>query len=548
MLRKLNEMHPPHRLSRRPTLRYYAAAAVAMSFAAAPGLASAATYYVDASAGSDSAAGTSTTTAWKTLAKVNATTFSAGDSILFHTGQSWAGQLHPLGSGTSGHPITLSNYGGGALPLVDGHSLAGGGAIYLSNQGWWIIDGFEVTSNSGANNVGSTTAGTSRSGILVDNSGAGTLYGITIRNNHVHDVNGCFICSGVDAHNNGGIAVTADLYSPLSWGSDSYNGVLIESNQVDHVGRTGIVFDDWSTGLLYFIDAGALSNNVTVRGNTVLTVDSDGIVVSGSQNNLIEHNVVGGAGLVTVAGSSEPSSGGIWTTKSINTLVQYNEAYGVLTQTTDGQGFDSDLVASNVTFQYNYSHDNQGGFMLMEGGPLAGSGLVVRYNLSVNDGWGGVKGVFTFALGLPQNTSIYNNTIYIGSGVQSNPIYCDGWNCANTTQTWNFRNNIVANFGAGTYTTPTGSTTTLDHNLFYGNHPVSEPADAYKLVTDPLFVSAAATAPYGIASVSGYQVSSGSPATSSGVVISGNGGKDYFGRAVSATAAPTRGFYEIVNY
>ena len=538
MFGESGKQYPAHRL---------AAFVAAATFAIAPGLASAATYYVDAVAGSDSAAGTSAATAWKTLAKVNAKTFAAGDFILFHTGQTWAGQLHPLGSGTSGKPITLSNYGGGALPLIDGHSLAGGGAIYLSNQGWWTIDGFEVTSNSGVNNVGATAAGASRSGIWVDNNGGGALAGITIRNNHVHDVNGCFICSSFDAHNNGGIAVTADLTNPLSWGSDGYNGVLIENNQVDHVGRTGIVFDDWSTGLLYFLDAGALSNNVTVRGNTVQTIDSDGIVVSGSQNNLIEHNVVGHAGLVTVAGSSEPSSAGIWTTKSINTVIQYNEAYGVLTQTTDGQGFDSDLVASNVTVQYNYSHDNQGGFMLMEGGSLAGSGLIVRYNLSVNDGWGGAKGVFTFALGVPQNTAIYNNTVYVAAGMTSNLTYCDGWNGLYNMQTWNFRDNLIANFGSGGYNNPSGPAT-VDHNLFYGNHPASEPADTAKLVTDPLFVAAAATAPYGIASVAGYQVSSGSPAASSGAVISGNGGKDYFGRSVSATATPTRGFYEVVNY
>jgi hypothetical protein len=47
--------------------------------------------------------------------------------------------------------------------------------------------------------------------------------------------------------------------------------------------------------------------------------------------------------------------------------------------------------------------------------------------------------------------------------------------------------------GTGTYQVPTGSGTTLDHNLFYGSHPASGPADPAKIVTDPLFV--AATAP-----------------------------------------------------
>ena len=46
-------------------------------------VAGAATYYVDATNGSDSANGTTTATAWKTINKVNTSTFAAGDQILF---------------------------------------------------------------------------------------------------------------------------------------------------------------------------------------------------------------------------------------------------------------------------------------------------------------------------------------------------------------------------------------------------------------------------------------------------------------------------------
>ena len=50
------------------------------------------TYYVSPS-GNDGAAGTSPSTAWKTTNKVNSTTFSAGDSVLFEGGQSFSGGL-----------------------------------------------------------------------------------------------------------------------------------------------------------------------------------------------------------------------------------------------------------------------------------------------------------------------------------------------------------------------------------------------------------------------------------------------------------------------
>ena len=520
----------------------------------------AATYYIDSVNGSDSAAGTSTTTAWQTLAKVNATTFNPGDSILFHTGQSWAGQLHPLGSGTSTSPIVISNYGGGAKPIIDGSSLSSGSAVYLYNQGGWTIDGLEVINDSGVPNIGTLSAGflgggtgINRSGIFVDNESAGVLSGITIQNNYVHDVNGCFACSGDDPHANGGIIVVADVSNvafsdALAVGNESYNNVKILNNTVSHVGREGIVFWDNSAGLSYVVVApAALSSNVTIQGNGIYNVDSDGITVSGAQNSLVDHNIVGGAGLVTLAGSSQASSCGIWSMKTIGVTMQYNEVYGVHAAAgVDGQGFDNDFYSNNTTVQYNYSHDNEGGFLLMEGQPVfGGTNLTVRYNLSVNDAYSGVKGVFTSEYGTVGTVNIYNNTVYIAAGLPSNPIFCDGcYPYFLNGNVWNFKNNVVANFGTGNYTDPAGPYVAFSNNLLFGNHPSGEPADAHKVISDPLFVSPASTAPYGIGSVSGYQVGASSPAIGAGAVISNNGGTDYFGNPVSATVAPTIGFYE----
>src|SRR5438874_2701055 len=76
--------------------------------AASPVGAAGTTYYVDAVAGSDANNGTGLDSAWKSLAKVDATSFSPGDQILFHAGQTWVGQLWPQGSGAAGSPITIS--------------------------------------------------------------------------------------------------------------------------------------------------------------------------------------------------------------------------------------------------------------------------------------------------------------------------------------------------------------------------------------------------------------------------------------------------------
>ena len=502
------------------------------------------TYYIDAVAGSDSAAGTTPGTAWKTLTKVNATTFGAGDQILFHVGQTWSGRLHPLGSGVAGNPITLSSYGGTGYPVIDGGSLPGGGAVYLTDQSYWTIQNLEVVSDSGVNNLGSPNPGTARTGILVDSPYDQVLKGIVIQNNYVHDVNGCFDCADLNGHFNGGIVVGANIYSPVSVAKGGYDGVQILNNLVEDVGRSGIIFIDNSSGIWFWVDQASLSQNITISGNEVYRSDSDGITVGGGNNVQIDHNIVGDAGQETILTSTQPSTAGIWPGKTENVVIEYNEVYGTQTNVIDGQGFDIDLGVSNATVQYNYSHDNEGGFLLLMGGWVDGSNATVRYNLSVNDGNGGGKGVFSFSYGVKPGTNIYNNTVYVAPGLASNIMHCESCDVANA---WSFRNNVIANYGTGGYAYPTQNDT-IDYNLFYGNHPASEPADAHKLTTDPQFIAPVNVAPYGIGSVAGFQLAGTSPAAGSGLLIAANGGHDYFGRTVSATANPTRGFHEVNTY
>src|SRR5580700_8365680 len=81
------------------------------------------TYYV-AAAGSDTNNGTSSSTPWQTIAKVNASTFSPGDSILFNRGDAWYGTALTVPSaGSSGNPITFGAYGTGANPILKGSTL-----------------------------------------------------------------------------------------------------------------------------------------------------------------------------------------------------------------------------------------------------------------------------------------------------------------------------------------------------------------------------------------------------------------------------------------
>lgn len=502
------------------------------------------TYYVNSATGSDSAAGTSTSTAWQSLAAVNSRTFVAGDRILFARGGTWTGQLAPQGSGTASAPITISDYGtASAAPSINGASVATGGAVQLVNQSYWTIEHLAVTSNSGVDNFGTlSTDGTPRAGIQVRNTaGNSTVRGIVIRQNHVSDVNGCFHCTGIDAHINGGIVVDTTVLGA------NLDGILIADNVVENVGRTGIVVWDasyFTTNITQIVQS-ALSTNVRIRGNTVLEPDSDGILALGTDGAVMEYNVVRGAGQRTIEGSTMPASAGLWPTRGMNTLVQFNEVSETQLHGTDGQGFDVDLGSTNTRVQYNYSHDNEGGFLLMMGG--YSSDVVVRYNLSVNDAWGGEKGIFTFSWGVPAPVKIYNNTIVIPEGSPAKPIYCDGdaGACAPSTPgAWSFTNNIVDNRGTGEYSYPgLGTNASFASNVFAGNHPASEPADATKITADPGFVAPGTTGS-GFAVANAYKLTSGSPAISSGQVIATNGLRDFFGAPLSTTAQPSRGFHE----
>lgn len=85
------------------------------------GTASATTYYVSSSAGSDLNSGTSSAASWKTLAKANAQVLQPGDSVLLRRGDVWNESLVPSASGTQANPITFDAYGSGAPPTLSGY-------------------------------------------------------------------------------------------------------------------------------------------------------------------------------------------------------------------------------------------------------------------------------------------------------------------------------------------------------------------------------------------------------------------------------------------
>ncbi len=96
----------------------------------------AATYYVDSAGGNDGWDGTSEATAWKTIAKVNSSSFDPGDQVKFKRGGIWHEQLTIPSSGKAEAPIVFAAYGTGEAPLIDAATrvtgwVSQGGNIYM---------------------------------------------------------------------------------------------------------------------------------------------------------------------------------------------------------------------------------------------------------------------------------------------------------------------------------------------------------------------------------------------------------------------------------
>ena len=117
-------------------------AAASLPVAAQPG----ASYYVSASEGDDNNPGTESSP-WKSLAKLSAMTFGAGDAIHLKRGDVFEGTVTLHGAGSPSDPITLTAYGSGDRPYIKGPGDPGSRSscvtIAPDSQGWRLI-GLEI--------------------------------------------------------------------------------------------------------------------------------------------------------------------------------------------------------------------------------------------------------------------------------------------------------------------------------------------------------------------------------------------------------------------
>ncbi|MFC9125518.1 carbohydrate binding domain-containing protein [Streptomyces sp. NPDC057099] len=466
---------------------------------------------------------------WNSLATANAHLFRPGDRLLLKRGTTCKGTLKPRGSGTDGAPITLAGYGAGRdRPVVSGDAAATEkAAVHLHNVEQWEIRDLEITFPD------SSTARRERNGLLVEIAdlpdGVGTHY--VVDDVHVHHVDG-----DATKWSNGIQFRVSGTTRPTN-----FDDVLVQNSRITAVDREGLTNrTTWMCRPIYGSGDGCGSTvnwrantGIVFRGNSVSNTGGDGIVVRASSHALVEHNTVH-----DIAMRPMGSNVGIWTINSDDTLIQHNEVHHVrkLPGNGDGQAFDSDYGNNRAVFQYNHSHDNEGGFMLFCGGCGTGSsshGTVVRYNLSRSD-----KGR-VFDVTKDDNARVYNNTVYLPAGSRTAVVH---QRAATTNMV--LSGNIFYNLGSGGYSGPkyTPSDFLWNGNTFYGHHPADEPVDAARNTADPKIENPGGTRP------GDYRLTPGSPALRAGGPVAAGATEDYFGSPAPGVCRPDAGFHQLSDF
>jgi hypothetical protein len=436
-------------------------------------------YFVDSVAGSDGAAGHSAASAWKTLTRINSGTFAPGDRILLKTGSAWQDYLSPGGSGAAGKPIRIESYGNGPKPRVDvkGKYLA---TLFLTNTEEIEVRRLDIANTAPVRQP-------HLAGVLVREDNFGVAHHVELRDLDVHDVFGSNV---KDAGGGTGITCSAGGKQVKS----RYDGLLIENCHLSRTDRNGIgIGSNWARDDSWFP-----SLHVVIRGNLLEDIGGDGIVPIGCDGAVVEHNILRGGRMRAL-----DYAAGIWPWSCDNTVIQYNEVSG-MKGTNDGEGYDSDYNCRNSLFQYNLSHDNDGGFMLIctDGAQhmpwnIGNSGTVIRYNTSRNDG------LHTFNITGPcTDTTICNNAFYVGKGQDVKLVASGDWGKIWPSKT-RFTKNLFYVEGKASFDFGGMIDTTFDHNVFYGNI-TNRPADPHAYLGDPKKAPAdtfRATPPHGAATL-----------------------------------------------
>ncbi|MBP1999975.1 hypothetical protein J2Z69_000994 [Paenibacillus shirakamiensis] len=501
-------------------------------------------YYIDSVTGNDANNGTSTATPWKSLSKVSSTTFQPGDQILFKAGSTWTGRLEPKGSGTEGAPIKIGAYGTGAKPLfqpdadwVDPamtlnnyvkRNVTVNSVIKLYNQSYWEIEGLDLVDPNGAN-VNPDTTTVYRRAIYIEAQDVGAVKHIYIRNVHINgfkgpDTNEGKVSGGIVFH------VQFNPDDPSLRQPTWFEDVVISDSTIENVSRSGIKFhSSWCTrapgvgGKFPSVDFQGIGPwtptvGVHIYNNVIHDVEGDGVIIRDIKDAIVEHNTV------YRAAKGGSYAVGLFNWNSENVTFQYNEVYD--TQPAgDAQGIEIDALNDKTYVQYNYVHNNAGGFaMWCNTANLPSYDGIYRYNISQNDSTS--HGVIQPRATM-RGSMLYNNTVYMGAGESRQFIYNFSGGPDNQVQVFN---NIFYNQGTLSNLDFATGAINYNSNVYYG-FPSTPSTDPNPITADPKLTSPG-SGTVGLTTVAGYKLQADSPAINKGVFIPNNGGQDYWGASL----------------
>lgn len=397
-------------------------------------------YFVSSSTGNDANNGTSAGTAWATLAKVNASNFHAGDSILFREGDSWTessttytnallslrgaasartGGQNVFTSPYIGSGLTLGTFGGGTCNTIAG-TISGcatfnvGGAVQFGIL-TTNVDQVAISKIRVIGATASSTAFESGAGFYVSNV-AGTHSNVVLNNVESTDF-------------------SMGVYAPITGGVLS--NVTIENSYLH--GSTLTTELDLGIWIRFGLTNSTVSGNLieNIGGRSVCSTpcyagaSGNGILIADGASNITDQfNVTRNSGRNT---NTCGGPVGNWAYHSNAINFQFNESYGMkptsFTAGCDWDGFDLDAGVQNSFQQYNYSHDNFGsglnGYTHNDTG-FPWTNNIVRYNVSENDSTGLGQGAIYIAnnTNLTAFSYIYNNTVYLTGGNTVSGFYC----------------------------------------------------------------------------------------------------------------------------
>ncbi len=502
-----------------------ATAAMLLACSAGAGVAAAEVHHLNCSAieaGSGSAE-----SPLNTLGAANAVMLGPGDRLLIKRGTTCTGLLAPQGSGSPESPIVVGAYGWGPKPRIVG---TGPDVLLISDSSNLIAQDLDVSNPGDAPPLGEFTS--IRRGIQVV-AAADTVSNVTIRWMSVHDIAGDL---NKDINGSAGIQISATGAPPVR-----FDDLLIEHNRINYVSRSGIsIFgtndpnrpasakDSWPNA----------SMGVVVRGNRIDQIAGDGIVPRGTDGAIVEDNVVShgnlsGREIFDPRGSV--CNAGIWTFHSINTLIQRNEVFGMEFNGCDGTGYDIDYRQDGTVIQFNYSHNNEGGFVLLCSANDIHS-AEVRFNLSVNDGTTINEApckIDEGVIGTLDGMRFYNNTVVAprpGTTLELTPL-----EAMIAPGSFEFRNNLI--YGTTSRTTPMPCGDNCSNNLFH-NLP---PSGLAAITSNPRLLNPKKHGPGRLRVGGGFKLGRRSPARKAGVRVGGTPSRDFFGHKWATKKRPSIG-------